>query len=60
MGMLLKDKITSAYLIKIFEKIANDVTESKDFIRELDAAVGDGDLGVTTSDWIKEFKKRSC
>jgi dihydroxyacetone kinase-like protein len=56
MGMLLKDKITSANLIKIFEKIANDVIESRDVIRELDAAIGDGDLGVTTSSGFKSLR----
>lgn len=45
----MKDKMTSEDVIKYLGKIAKDVMESQDAIRELDACIGDGDLGVTTT-----------
>jgi len=52
----LKEKLTSADLIEILEKMAKDIMESQDAIRELDAAMGDGDLGVTTTAGFRNIR----
>jgi len=48
--------MTSEDLIKCLDKIAKDVIESQDAIRELDACIGDGDLGVTTTAGFRNVK----
>jgi len=48
--------MTSEDILKYIDKIARDVMESQDFIRELDASVGDGDLGVTTTAGFRNVK----
>lgn len=41
------EKINQATLIRIFAKMADDLEAAKDQLTDLDAAVGDGDQGVT-------------
>lgn len=39
--------VTSKDLLAILERVARDMEAAKDYLTELDSAVGDGDLGVT-------------
>jgi dihydroxyacetone kinase-like protein len=43
----MRTTITSADLIAILEKMATDMEAQKDYLCELDGAMGDGDQGVT-------------
>lgn len=43
----MRTSITSEDFIAIFQKMAGDLEAAKDYLCELDAAVGDGDQGVT-------------
>jgi len=43
----MRTTITSEDWLAIFEKMADDLEAAKDSLNELDAAVGDGDQGVT-------------
>jgi dihydroxyacetone kinase-like protein len=43
----MRTTITSADLVAVLEKMATDMEAQKDYLCELDGAVGDGDQGVT-------------
>jgi len=43
----MKNKITTEDVVRILEKMATDLQAAQEILRELDAAMGDGDLGVT-------------
>lgn len=45
--MSMRTAISSADLLAILEKMATDMEAQKDYLCELDGAVGDGDQGVT-------------
>lgn len=40
-------KLTSADVVSILQQVAADIKEHADELRELDAVIGDGDLGIT-------------
>jgi dihydroxyacetone kinase-like protein len=42
-----KNQLTSQEFIEILDKMATDLPEQSERLRELDAAIGDGDLGIT-------------
>jgi phosphoenolpyruvate---glycerone phosphotransferase subunit DhaL len=43
----MKDTLTTADIIAALGKLADDLTAAAEQLRELDAAIGDGDLGIT-------------
>ena len=45
----MKEKINTEDFIKIINDICDRIEESKDYLSELDRAIGDGDHGVTMS-----------
>ena len=45
----MKEKINTEDFIKIINDICDKIEESKDYLSELDRAIGDGDHGVTMS-----------
>jgi dihydroxyacetone kinase-like protein len=47
------DKLTSADLIEFLKMLSRKMPQHKDELRELDAQIGDGDLGITISIGMK-------
>lgn len=47
------DKLTARDVIALLEMLAQEMPEHRDTLRELDAQIGDGDLGVTVSIGMK-------
>ncbi|MEI3598656.1 MULTISPECIES: dihydroxyacetone kinase subunit DhaL [unclassified Oceanobacillus] len=45
----MNDKLTIQDIIGIFSKISMIIDENKDYLCELDGAIGDGDIGLTMS-----------
>jgi dihydroxyacetone kinase-like protein len=43
----MKNTVTTEDVVRILEKMATDLQAAQEILRELDAAMGDGDLGVT-------------
>lgn len=41
------DRVTSKDIVRIFDNIYNEMQENKDYLVELDAKAGDGDLGIS-------------
>jgi dihydroxyacetone kinase-like protein len=55
------EKFNICHIKSIFEEIRDEVVKNKDLLVELDAVLGDGDLGITMSDGftvlVEEAKK---
>ena len=45
--------VNSAQLIEILKKIANDIQANREFLTELDSAIGDADHGINMSKGFK-------
>jgi dihydroxyacetone kinase-like protein len=52
-----KEKFNSADIISLLREIARDLIRASDYLSELDAAVGDGDLGVTITLGMNALEK---
>lgn len=50
--------VSSAKLIEIINLIANDIQENKDFLTELDSAIGDADHGINMSKGFKAVTEK--
>lgn len=50
------DKLTSADLIAFLKMLSEEMPEHRDELRELDAQIGDGDLGITISIGMKAIR----
>jgi len=57
MELKMGEKLSAAELIALLEKMCFDMEASQEKLRELDAAVGDGDLGVTVSLGFKAVRE---
>ena len=53
----MEEKLSVAELIELLEKMCLDMEASQEKLRELDAAVGDGDLGVTVNLGFKAIRE---
>lgn len=54
----MREAITSDDVVAILEKMAADMEASKDYLTELDAAMGDGDQGVTMTIGFRAIKEK--
>jgi len=52
----MRQTITNADVIAIFDKMATDMEAQKDYLCQLDGAVGDGDQGVTMAIGFRAIK----
>lgn len=52
-----KTKITSADIVYVLDQMCSDLIVQKDTLRELDAQIGDGDLGITIELGCQALKK---
>jgi len=50
--------VSSAKLIEIINLIANDIQKNKDFLTELDSAIGDADHGINMSKGFKAVTEK--
>jgi phosphoenolpyruvate---glycerone phosphotransferase subunit DhaL len=50
--------LSSTDLIKIFDTMADTMEREKDYLSDLDGAIGDGDHGVNMAKCFREVKKR--
>lgn len=53
---MMKDKLTIQDIIGIFSEISLIIDENKDYLCELDGAIGDGDIGLTMSRGFQSVK----
>jgi dihydroxyacetone kinase-like protein len=53
-----RDKITSDDVIAILQKMAGEMEGAKDYLTELDSAMGDGDQGVTMTIGFRAIKSK--
>jgi len=54
----MRDKITASDVIAILNKMAADMEAAKDYLTELDSAMGDGDQGVTMTIGFRAIKAK--
>jgi len=50
--------ITSAQMLKVIERICETIEKEKDYLSELDGAIGDGDHGVNMAKCFRLVKKK--
>jgi len=51
-------KVTSSQLLAVIEDICDTIEEQKNYLSELDGAIGDGDHGVNMAKCFREIRKR--
>lgn len=51
-------KVTASRLLAVIEDICDTIEEQKDYLSELDGAIGDGDHGVNMAKCFREIRKR--
>src|SRR5512140_3999867 len=54
----MSDKITAAQMMQIIERMCDTIEQEKDYLSELDGALGDGDHGVNMAKCFREVRKK--
>jgi phosphoenolpyruvate---glycerone phosphotransferase subunit DhaL len=54
----MSDTITAAQMMQIIERMCDAVEQQKDYLSELDGALGDGDHGVNMAKCFREVRKK--
>ena len=52
------ERITSAHLMRVVEDMCDTMEQEKDYLSELDGAIGDGDHGVNMAKCFREVRKK--
>ena len=50
--------ITSSHMVQIIENICDTMEQEKDYLSELDGAIGDADHGVNMAKCFREIRKK--
>lgn len=54
----MSDTITAAQMVRIIERMCDAIEQQKDYLSELDGALGDGDHGVNMAKCFREVRKK--
>ncbi len=54
----MSDTITAAQMMQIIERMCDTIEQQKDYLSELDGALGDGDHGVNMAKCFREVRKK--
>jgi phosphoenolpyruvate---glycerone phosphotransferase subunit DhaL len=54
----MSDKITAAQMMQIIGRMCDTIEQQKDYLSELDGALGDGDHGVNMAKCFREVRKK--
>jgi phosphoenolpyruvate---glycerone phosphotransferase subunit DhaL len=54
----MSDRITAAQMRRIIERMCDSIEEQKDYLSDLDGALGDGDHGVNMAKCFREVRKK--